>query len=91
MLKPSHDDGRKQSEQLFLKRLLCLAGYRAASVIIALTDGELRENQFDMAQREVRKRARGGIFLSTAPLFMEGCFSRRAEHASWAPPFTALA
>ncbi|XP_072227448.1 anthrax toxin receptor 1-like isoform X2 [Leuresthes tenuis] len=27
-------------------------GYRAASVIIALTDGELRENQFDLAQRE---------------------------------------
>uniref|UniRef100_A0AAX7VHE9 Anthrax toxin receptor 1 n=1 Tax=Astatotilapia calliptera TaxID=8154 RepID=A0AAX7VHE9_ASTCA len=27
-------------------------GYRTASVIIALTDGELRENQFDLAQRE---------------------------------------
>ncbi|XP_049595016.1 anthrax toxin receptor 1 [Syngnathus scovelli] len=27
-------------------------GYRTASVIIALTDGELRENQFDRAQRE---------------------------------------
>uniref|UniRef100_A0A8C3A4D0 Anthrax toxin receptor 1 n=1 Tax=Cyclopterus lumpus TaxID=8103 RepID=A0A8C3A4D0_CYCLU len=27
-------------------------GYRTASVIIALTDGELRENQFDQAQRE---------------------------------------
>uniref|UniRef100_A0AAY5EBH4 Anthrax toxin receptor 1 n=1 Tax=Electrophorus electricus TaxID=8005 RepID=A0AAY5EBH4_ELEEL len=27
-------------------------GYRAASVIIALTDGELRENQFDLAARE---------------------------------------
>uniref|UniRef100_H3CUM4 Anthrax toxin receptor 1 n=1 Tax=Tetraodon nigroviridis TaxID=99883 RepID=H3CUM4_TETNG len=27
-------------------------GYRAASVIIALTDGELREDQFDTAQRE---------------------------------------
>uniref|UniRef100_A0A3P9H4D5 Anthrax toxin receptor 1 n=1 Tax=Oryzias latipes TaxID=8090 RepID=A0A3P9H4D5_ORYLA len=26
--------------------------YRTASVIIALTDGELRENQFDLAQRE---------------------------------------
>lgn len=34
-----------------------LSGYRAASVIIALTDGELRENQFDMAQREVTKAA----------------------------------
>lgn len=29
------------------------SGYRTASVIIALTDGELRENQFDLAQREV--------------------------------------
>lgn len=71
------------------------AGYRAASVIIALTDGELRENQFDMAQREVRKCVGGGRgggdFLSTAALFMDGCFSRRAEHASWAPPFTAWA
>uniref|UniRef100_A0AAQ4S6W6 ANTXR cell adhesion molecule 1 n=1 Tax=Gasterosteus aculeatus aculeatus TaxID=481459 RepID=A0AAQ4S6W6_GASAC len=27
-------------------------GYRTASVIIALTDGELREEQFDLAQRE---------------------------------------
>ncbi|XP_053729875.1 anthrax toxin receptor 1-like [Synchiropus splendidus] len=27
-------------------------GYRTASVIIGLTDGELRENQFDLAQRE---------------------------------------
>ncbi|XP_061731788.1 anthrax toxin receptor 1 isoform X1 [Nerophis ophidion] len=27
-------------------------GYRTASVIIALTDGELRENQFDLAQSE---------------------------------------
>uniref|UniRef100_A0A3P9L2R1 Anthrax toxin receptor 1 n=1 Tax=Oryzias latipes TaxID=8090 RepID=A0A3P9L2R1_ORYLA len=27
--------------------------YRTASVIIALTDGELRENQFDLAQREL--------------------------------------
>ncbi|CAJ1070510.1 anthrax toxin receptor 1-like isoform X2 [Xyrichtys novacula] len=30
-------------------------GYRTASVIIALTDGELRENQFDMAQREASR------------------------------------
>lgn len=30
-----------------------LAGYRIASVIIALTDGELRETQFDLAAREV--------------------------------------
>ncbi|KAM8828796.1 anthrax toxin receptor 1 [Spinachia spinachia] len=27
-------------------------GYRTASVVIALTDGELRENQFDLAERE---------------------------------------
>lgn len=31
-----------------------LLGYRTASVIIALTDGELRENEFDLAAREVR-------------------------------------
>lgn len=30
------------------------SGFRTASVIIALTDGELRENQFDLAEREVR-------------------------------------
>lgn len=36
---------------------MLLAGYRAASVIIALTDGELRENQFDLAQREVTESA----------------------------------
>ncbi|KAM9841402.1 anthrax toxin receptor 1 [Aulostomus maculatus] len=30
-------------------------GYRTASVIIALTDGELRENQFDLAQREATR------------------------------------
>uniref|UniRef100_A0A8C7Y8E7 ANTXR cell adhesion molecule 1b n=1 Tax=Oryzias sinensis TaxID=183150 RepID=A0A8C7Y8E7_9TELE len=29
--------------------------YRTASVIIALTDGELRENQFDLAQREASR------------------------------------
>lgn len=33
---------------------LSLLGYRTASVIIALTDGELRENEFDLAAREVR-------------------------------------
>lgn len=31
-----------------------MLGYRTASVIIALTDGELRENEFDLAAREVR-------------------------------------
>ncbi|XP_042251811.1 anthrax toxin receptor 1 isoform X1 [Thunnus albacares] len=30
-------------------------GYRTASVIIGLTDGELRENQFDLAQREASR------------------------------------
>uniref|UniRef100_A0A8C6P9J5 Anthrax toxin receptor 1 n=1 Tax=Nothobranchius furzeri TaxID=105023 RepID=A0A8C6P9J5_NOTFU len=30
-------------------------GYRTASVVIALTDGELRENQFDWAQREASR------------------------------------
>ncbi|XP_034047454.1 anthrax toxin receptor 1-like [Thalassophryne amazonica] len=30
-------------------------GYRTASVIIALTDGELREHQFDLAQREASR------------------------------------
>ncbi|XP_030623971.1 LOW QUALITY PROTEIN: anthrax toxin receptor 1 [Chanos chanos] len=30
-------------------------GYRTASVIIALTDGELRENQFDLAAREASR------------------------------------
>ncbi|KAG7512493.1 anthrax toxin receptor 1-like [Solea senegalensis] len=30
-------------------------GYRTASVIIALTDGELRENPFDLAQREASR------------------------------------
>lgn len=43
-------------------------GYRTASVIIALTDGELREDEFDLAEREVRtclpmKRKREGIIL----------------------------
>uniref|UniRef100_A0A8C5CVJ5 ANTXR cell adhesion molecule 1 n=1 Tax=Gadus morhua TaxID=8049 RepID=A0A8C5CVJ5_GADMO len=30
-------------------------GYRTASVIIALTDGELREDQFDLAEREASR------------------------------------
>ncbi|KAM7369046.1 hypothetical protein PAMP_013345 [Pampus punctatissimus] len=30
-------------------------GFRTASVIIGLTDGELRENQFDLAQREASR------------------------------------
>ena len=34
------------------------AGYRSASVIIALTDGELHEDLFFYAEREVRGRER---------------------------------
>lgn len=34
------------------------AGYRTASVIIALTDGELHEDLFYYAEREVRKMKR---------------------------------
>uniref|UniRef100_A0A671WB41 Anthrax toxin receptor 1 n=1 Tax=Sparus aurata TaxID=8175 RepID=A0A671WB41_SPAAU len=36
----------------FMHRGFQRVSYRTASVIIALTDGELRENQFDLAQRE---------------------------------------
>ena len=42
---------------IFNGSFFCSLGYRAASVIIALTDGELRENQFDLAQREVKEVA----------------------------------
>lgn len=35
------------------------AGYRTASVIIALTDGELHEDLFYYAEREVREIKRG--------------------------------
>lgn len=37
------------------------AGYRTASVIIALTDGELHEDLFYYAEREVREIKRGGM------------------------------
>ena len=37
---------------------LC-AGYRTASVVIALTDGELHEDLFYYAEREVRELQRG--------------------------------
>uniref|UniRef100_A0A3P8SQ22 Anthrax toxin receptor 1 n=1 Tax=Amphiprion percula TaxID=161767 RepID=A0A3P8SQ22_AMPPE len=37
------------------QRVSHLLSYRTASVIIALTDGELRENQFDLAQREASR------------------------------------
>ncbi|XP_061657370.1 anthrax toxin receptor 1-like isoform X2 [Syngnathoides biaculeatus] len=42
----------KASEQIYYSTG---DGYRTASVIIALTDGELRENQFDLAQREASR------------------------------------
>lgn len=45
---------------------LCSAG--TASVIIALTDGELNEWQFDTAQREVRR----DIFIHTFPMKFQG-------------------
>lgn len=40
--------------QIVLKRQICVSA-GTASVIIALTDGELNEWQFDSAQREVRR------------------------------------
>lgn len=40
---------QRASEQIYYRSG---DAYRTASVIIALTDGELRENQFDLAQRE---------------------------------------
>lgn len=57
---PKKKWGKKKSKEecffsLFFFPILALSGYRTASVIIALTDGELRENQFDLAQREVRR------------------------------------
>lgn len=45
-------------------------GYRTASVIIALTDGELRENQFDLAEREVETREHTNTCTQHTPLFM---------------------
>lgn len=46
---------------------LCSAG--TASVIIALTDGELNDWQFDTAQREVRCPT-GVLFLWVSILFL---------------------
>uniref|UniRef100_A0A8C7Y5K5 Anthrax toxin receptor 1 n=1 Tax=Oryzias sinensis TaxID=183150 RepID=A0A8C7Y5K5_9TELE len=43
---------QKASQQIYYRSG---DGYRTASVIIALTDGELRENQFDLAQREASR------------------------------------
>uniref|UniRef100_A0A8C1CK89 Anthrax toxin receptor 1 n=1 Tax=Cyprinus carpio carpio TaxID=630221 RepID=A0A8C1CK89_CYPCA len=42
-----HKGFQRASEQIYYG-----TGYRTASVIIALTDGELRENEFDLAARE---------------------------------------
>uniref|UniRef100_A0AAY5KFE3 Anthrax toxin receptor 1 n=1 Tax=Esox lucius TaxID=8010 RepID=A0AAY5KFE3_ESOLU len=44
-----HKGFQRASEQIYY------AGFRTASVIIALTDGELRENQFDLAEREASR------------------------------------
>lgn len=50
---------QKASEQIYYGNT---DGYRTASVIIALTDGELRVGQFDMAEREAsRARQLGAI------------------------------
>lgn len=40
--------------ELVMTRIFLPAGYRTASVIIALTDGELHEDLFYYAEREVR-------------------------------------
>ncbi|KAM4635167.1 anthrax toxin receptor 1 [Polymixia lowei] len=47
-----HKGFEKASEQIYYATG---DGYRTASVIIALTDGELRENQFDLAEREASR------------------------------------
>ncbi|XP_067113981.1 anthrax toxin receptor 1 [Osmerus mordax] len=47
-----HKGFEKASEQIYYATGY---GYRTASVIIALTDGELRENQFDLAEREASR------------------------------------
>ncbi|KAM6986494.1 anthrax toxin receptor 1 [Aplochiton taeniatus] len=47
-----HKGFEKASEQIYYGTG---DGYRTASVIIALTDGELRENQFDLAEREASR------------------------------------
>ncbi|XP_035247215.1 anthrax toxin receptor 1-like [Anguilla anguilla] len=50
---------QKASEQIYYGNT---DGYRTASVIIALTDGELRVDQFDLAEREAsRARQLGAI------------------------------
>lgn len=59
-----------------------------ASVIIALTDGELRESQFDLAQREVTHRRLRHATLSnpstdsffwSLPSLLSGCQAGRAR------------
>ncbi|TNM91925.1 hypothetical protein fugu_018937 [Takifugu bimaculatus] len=54
MVQPGGDTNMDRGFQRASEQIYYATGdsYRAASVIIALTDGELRENQFDMAQRE---------------------------------------
>ncbi|XP_023693760.1 anthrax toxin receptor 1-like [Paramormyrops kingsleyae] len=52
-----HKGFRRASEQIYYGNA---DGYRTASVIIALTDGELREDEFDLAEREAsRSRSLG--------------------------------
>ena len=64
------------SRRPYMHSLFCsFTGYRTASVIIALTDGELRETQFDLAAREVRKRKKTGPVTKTffhMPFFSVG-------------------
>ncbi|XP_056146257.1 anthrax toxin receptor 1 [Lampris incognitus] len=47
-----HKGFQRASEQIYYGTGY---GYRTASVIIALTDGELRENEFDLAEREASR------------------------------------
>uniref|UniRef100_A0A673AAK2 Anthrax toxin receptor 1 n=1 Tax=Sphaeramia orbicularis TaxID=375764 RepID=A0A673AAK2_9TELE len=47
-----HRGFQRASEQIYYSTG---DGFRTASVIIALTDGELRENQFDLAEREASR------------------------------------
>ncbi|KPP62617.1 anthrax toxin receptor 1-like, partial [Scleropages formosus] len=52
-----HKGFQRASEQIYYGNA---DGYRMASVIIALTDGELREDEFDLAEREAsRSRSLG--------------------------------
>uniref|UniRef100_A0AAQ6IFA8 Anthrax toxin receptor 1 n=1 Tax=Anabas testudineus TaxID=64144 RepID=A0AAQ6IFA8_ANATE len=57
MVQPGGDTFMHRGFQRASEQIYYATGdvYRAASVIIALTDGELRENQFDMAEREASR------------------------------------